>query len=270
MVRKPGTPEEEAQVREISEQLEASVQQAKPSIHTKMVAIMAVLGTLEPTGRNTHFRYDYFEASEVAGTFRKLFVKQGLSFVADVVDFDIKEGRTSKGGSTWLTTLKVLFTITDTYSGETISGHGIGQGDDPGDKGSNKAFAGALKYWLLKTFVVGGEDAEADDRTDRRGGYDDAPDVVVEGSNIQGIERGGRSTNATDVQVKRIRQIAKDLGYGVTKTANLIEEILDTQIEFDVDDPEEMGPAFVKYLEGMGADDAGKVIQYMEKMVDAP
>ena len=236
---------------------------AYPGLYTKLVAVMASLEGMTPQGSNRHFSYDYWETNQVTGVFRPLFVKHGLSFMSDVVDFDIR----SRGEKSLLTSLKVLFTITDIETGETISGHGFGQGDDTGDKGANKAFAGALKYWLLKTFLVGGEDAEADERTDRRASRDEARNVTVTDSEISGIARGGRSTNATDVQVKRIRNLATDNKFDAGKTADLIEDILDVRIELP-EDPEEVGPAFVRSLESMSADDAGKVIQSMEKMAD--
>lgn len=266
MVRKAGTPEDEAKVKELSKELKENNphgSSAKPSIHTKMVAIMGQMGSLEPTGQNSHFRYAYFEATEVAGVFRALFIKHGLSFLSDVIDYDVQ----SRGAKNMLTTMRVLFTLTDTETGETVSGHGLGQGDDPGDKGSNKAFAGALKYWLLKTFMVGGEDAEADDRTDQRSDRDRPSDVVVEESDIKGIERGGRSTNATDVQIKRIRTLTGDLEYGTTKLMNLIEDVLGVTIPTPDDgDPDDERRALKRYIEDMGSDDAGKLIQYMEQM----
>jgi hypothetical protein len=271
MVRKIGTPEDEARNAETLQDLEGSVTQAKPSIHTKMVAVMGTLGAEKPQGSNRHFSYDYWTADQLSALFRSRFVAQGLSFMADVVDYSVQEGKTSKGGQTWLTTIRVLFSITDTVTGEIISGHGIGQGDDPGDKGSNKAFAGALKYWLLKTFLLGGEDAEADEATDRRSETvresSRAPvrDVVVGDSDIEGIERGGRSTNATEVQVRRVRNLARDLRYGADATNDLIGDILGSKADLP-GDPEERGPAFVRHLEGLTADDIGKVIQYMEAM----
>lgn len=267
MVRKAGTPEDEAKVAELSAELKANPNggsTAKPSIHTKMVAIMGMVGGMEQTGRNDHFRYRYFEAIEVAADFRRWFIQHGLSFMSDVVDYDIQP----RGAKSMLTTMRVLFTLTDTETGETVSGHGLGQGDDAGDKGANKAFAGALKYWLLKTFMVGGDDAEADAATDRRGDGGGSYDVKVEDSNIEGIERGGRSTNATEVQIKRIRKLTQDIGYGATKLMNLIEDVLDVTIEVKGDDPDDERQALIKFIEGISADQAGVLIQYMEKMVD--
>jgi hypothetical protein len=272
MVRKIGTPEDEAKNAETLRELEASVIQAKPSIHTKIVAVMgAITGDMKPEGRNPHFNYRHWTTDQITGFFRGQFVRQGLSFMADVVDFDVQKGETAKGGKTWLTTIKVLFSVTDTVTGEVVSGHGIGQGDDPGDKGSNKAFAGALKYWFLKTFLVGGEDAEADESTDvrsepRQETRREARDVVIGDSNIEGIERGGRSTNATDIQVRRVRNLARDLRYGADATNTLIADILDRPPVDLPGDPDERGPALVKFLEGLSADDIGKVITYMEAM----
>src|SRR5688572_13574460 len=102
----------------------------KPAgLHAKMVAILASLDGMKPEGHNRHFSYEYWEITQLTGAFRARFAEHGLAFMSDVVDYQVLEGRTSKGGHTWLTTIRVLFTITDTATGETVSGHGIGQGD---------------------------------------------------------------------------------------------------------------------------------------------
>jgi len=93
--------------------------------------------------------------------------------------------------------------------------------------------------------------------------------VVVEDSNIEGIARGGRSTNATDVQVRRVRNLARELEYGVGKSAALVKDVLDLDVVLP-EDPDEQGPGFVRFLEGLSADDIGRLIVYMEKMIDVP
>lgn len=259
-------------------------------LHAKLALILGDLEGLEPSGRNKHFSYDYWEANQVSAMFRTRLNKMGISFMADVVDIRIDAGKTAKGGHTWLTTLRVLFTLTDSESGETISGHGVGQGDDPSDKGSNKAFSGALKYWLLKVFLVGGEDAEADDRADRRyeednrsvgysGGYDgdeydarssrrDDRRVEIQDVDppITGIERGGRSTQATEIQVTRVRDLAGKLEMGLSGLGGIIEQVLDRKV--DLDGPEEPRAEMRRFLESLSADDIGNVIRYLESMVD--
>lgn len=232
---------------------------AKPKgLHAKMVAVMGDLEGHQPTGKNQHFRYDYWETNQVSGIFRGLFVKHGLTFNSDVVDVDLVQK-----GKGYLTTLKVLFTVTDPDTGDSLSGHGVGQGDDTSDKGANKAFSGAMKYWLLKTFLLGGEDAE----NDAMEGRSASSDVKIEGSNIEGIQRGGRSENATDVQVQRIRQMAVELKYGPEEMNGLFEQVLENPLDLP-EDPADQGAAVRDYLNDMPSDDMGRLIRYMEMMTD--
>jgi hypothetical protein len=228
-------------------------------LHAKMVAVMGDLDGFHPTGRNKHFRYDYWETNQISGIFRGLFVKYGLTFNSDVVDIDL----IPTGEKGFLTTLKVLFTVTDQETGESISGHGVGQGDDTSDKGANKAFSGAMKYWLLKTFLLGGEDAESDAMEGRAA----SSDVKIESSNIEGIQRGGRSENATDVQVRRVRQMAVELKYGPEEMNGLFEQVLANPLDLP-EDPADQGAAVRDYLGALPSDDMGRLIQYMEMMTD--
>lgn len=241
-------------------------------VHQKLNLILRSLpDDMRPAGRNAHFKYDYWSLDQISGFFRNRFAELGLSFMADVKSFDIHEHSTGKGGVSLLTTALVLFTITDSDTGDTISGHGIGQGDDPGDKGANKAMSGALKYWLLKTFIVGGEDSEADDYTDRRNdpGRDERRDVKITESHIEGIQRGGRANKTTDAQIRQIRHLAADLTWTAIGTARRLAEWLDEEWELP-EEPEEQGPALLRYLERLDADDAGLVITKMIDLRDTP
>jgi hypothetical protein len=243
-------------------------------VHQKLNLILRALPeNMRPEGTNKHFKYDYWTLDQISGFFRNRFADLGLTLTTDVESFDIREHPTKEGRSQ-LTTLLVLFTITDSDTGEQISGHGIGQGDDPGDKGANKAMSGALKYWLLKTFLVGGEDAEADDRTDRRSEPrrsepTEERNVRIGPSNIEGIQRGGRANKTTDAQIRQIRTLARDLEWNATGAARRIAEWLGDELELP-EAVEEHGDALVRYLENLDADDAGTIITRMIELRDSP
>lgn len=250
-------------------------------IHAKLNQILATMPeNMRPEGQNKHFDYDYWSLDQISGYFRNRFGNLGLSFLADVESFDIREhafvNRYGKESKSFLTTLLVKFRIHDWETGEWVEGHGVGQGDDPGDKGANKAFSGALKYWLLKTFVVGGEDAEADERTDRRterssrrGADDEDQEVAIGESKITGIERGGRASKTTDAQIRQIRHLAKDLGWKTAGAARRIAEWVGDEIELP-EEPELQADALLRYLESLSADDAGMIITKMVDLKDTP
>jgi len=234
-------------------------------VYAKMNAVMAELDGLKPTGKNSHFRYDYWETNQISSIFRPLFVKHRLAFMSDVVGVDIRDK-----GKMSLTTMTVEFAITDIdapldVEAATVKGRGVGQGEDNSDKGANKAFSGAMKYWLLKTFLLGGEDAENDAmETQSRSSSTRA---TVEDSHVEGIQRGGRSTTATVTQVDQVRMMARSLGYDPYKMNDLFETVFEFPLELPKDDITEAGAAVRTYLDTLGAEDIGKLIQYMQSMM---
>jgi hypothetical protein len=239
----------------------------------KIARIADAIGDKEPIRHSRDIKFPYHSARDVYGWWRPWLQVEGIILVPSIRDGSdvnvIPVTLPRSGGGTrhtFLTTMVVHFRLIDGTTGEVIEGSAVGQGEDPSDKGAGKAMTYAEKAFLLG-LGMNGSDSDVEAYADYEGGSSGPREVVVEDSNIEGIERGGRSTNATDVQVKRIRNLASDLKFGAGKTADLIEDILDVVITLP-EDPEEVGPAFVRYLEKMGADDAGKVIQYMEKMTD--
>jgi hypothetical protein len=241
-------------------------------IHAKLAWIMDTLPTgLEPSGWNRNQKYGFWEAGQITGLFRARFGALGISFLPDVLSFDVREHATKSEGRSYLTTIMVRFTLTDTETGETVSGTGIGQGDDPGDKGSNKALTGAVKNWLMKLSLVGGEDAEADERTDERaqapsrGTQRVSRDVVIEDSHIEGIQRGGRANKATDVQIRQVRELARDLHLGPGGVADLMLEVLETGVALPAEN-EDQGPALLNALETLSAESIGKLIAWMAEI----
>jgi len=229
---------------------------AKKTIEERLVEVMKELDGFKPEGKNKHFSYDYWTADQLANIFRPLFVKHELAFMADVESYEL-----IPKGKGFITTLIVRFTISCPGTDEEMSGRGIGQGDDNTDKGANKAMSGALKYWLLKTFLLGGEDAEND-------ALEKAARVKVEDSDIEGIEKGGRPTTTTDVQVTRFRQLARDLELDATASGELLADILGAGPDLKQTASGDAGPELIKYVSRLKSEDMGKVIQYMEKMVD--
>lgn len=245
----------------------------------KMAHIMGQIGLMDKEGENKFHRYKYWSDDQISGYFRSWFARLGITFRVSVESFDIREHETKSEGRSFLTTGVYRFTLTDVKSGETISDTMLGQGDDPGDKGSNKAVTGATKYWLLKTFLIGGEDAEEDERTDKRaetrrsgrdrGADDESQRVVIGESKIEGIQRGGRANKTTDAQIRQIRHLAVDLKWNAVGTARRVTEWLGDELELP-EDPEAQPDALLRYLEGLDADDAGTIITKMVDLRDAP
>src|SRR5690606_17973389 len=85
---------------------------------------------------------------------REEIVKAGL-VIATSVDTVSREGN--------ITTVTLKHTIIDAESGESMEVKSAGQGADNQDKGVFKAITGANKYFLLKMFLLSGDDDPEND-----------------------------------------------------------------------------------------------------------
>lgn len=231
----------------------------------KLARIMSGIGEIEPKGRNQHFGYGFIKDTQVSGVTRARMAKERLMMIPEVLQESWVETKTAKGATSWVTKLKVQFTIIDGDSGDTVTGVGFGYGDDSGDKGANKAFTAAQKYFLLKLFQIGGEDdLEDDTRADARaadrqaGGNAAETGVQVDGANITGVARGGMQEKISKAQKAQIFALYKDLDLTPEGFAKAIDAYLGDNLTLP--DEGDVTLALNAYLNAMSADDAGKLI----------
>jgi hypothetical protein len=126
----------------------------------KLAQIMSEIDRIPKRGFNAYHGYHYVQESDLVDTLRAKLADKGIFLFQSVVN----ERRENT-----LTTLTIQYTFVDSESGESWEVSWVGQGDDKGDKGAYKATTGALKYLLLKHFMIPtGDDPEADASTDER------------------------------------------------------------------------------------------------------
>lgn len=239
----------------------------------KLAYIMLDVGNRKPEGKNQHFRYEYFTDAQLSGIFQPRLARFGIAMLPDVLSGETIESKTSKGALTWITNLHVRYTFVDGFTGESLSVTGFGQGDDPGDKGSNKAFTGATKYTLLKTFLIGSEaDAERDDATDQR---HSAPQQTqrqerrgpIQQSDSKGeVKKGGRQVSATDAQINAISQLVAKTNIGVKGMPNVVKNTLG--VELSLPDGDKAGPELRAFLGKLKSEDLGKILQALQTAAD--
>lgn len=135
----------------------------------KLAEVSAAVGTIAKRGRNEHHKYDYATEADVALAVRDELARRRIAFLPFVDEVGVRETTTSRGNATAITQLGVRIDFVDGDTGEELSVRVVGQGDDPGDKGASKAFTAAVKYALLKTFLIPtGDDPEGDSEVDQR------------------------------------------------------------------------------------------------------
>lgn len=132
----------------------------KAKLYQKICKVMGKVERVPKTGYNAFHKYKYVTESDLIESVRKFMAEEGLVLFNSVRDFEIKGE---------IATVTIDFTLACTETGETITTILVGQGQDKTDKAFYKAYAGATKYFLMKTFLIPtGDDPEADNSSDRQ------------------------------------------------------------------------------------------------------
>lgn len=129
------------------------------NIGVKVLKVMQAVSTIAKDGFNAFHKYKYVTDAAIVTAIREELIKNNLIVVPDQLECT-RDGE--------ITTVKMSYAMIDVDSGETITSHVFGQGQDKGDKGIYKASTGAEKYYLLKTFLIPtSDDPEKDDKRSR-------------------------------------------------------------------------------------------------------
>lgn len=133
----------------------------------KLASVMAEVSRVKKSGRNDFHRYDYATESDLTDAIRGHLAAQGVAILPSVVEVKSEPLASSKRNEI-LTTATLEITLVCAESGEQRVTRWQGQGLDAGDKGYYKAYTGAMKYFLMKTFLIStGDDPEDDGQQQR-------------------------------------------------------------------------------------------------------
>ena len=135
--------------------------QKETALVKKLINILDVSNKVNKSGYNAHQRYHYITEADLLDVIRKELVKQGIFVFTSVEDAATERIEGSK--QPVLTTVKMKHTFVDRDSDEQFTVYSYGQGVDSADKGIFKAITGASKYFLLKTFMLSGDDDPEND-----------------------------------------------------------------------------------------------------------
>lgn len=113
------------------------------TIYAKIARVMDEVSIIPKNGYNKHFGYNYVKEEDLVEMLRPILVKHGLVFIPNVVE-------QQRNGE--LTKVNMEFTLADVDTGEVVKSNFWGEGQDKNDKGLYKAYTGATKYFLMKTF----------------------------------------------------------------------------------------------------------------------
>jgi hypothetical protein len=122
-----------------------------PNLFQKLVQVTAEIGHIEARGFHSFFKSSYVTEEDLVEAVRSKLTEHNIVMLPSVGE--ISE-RPTKDNKTHITTVQIAFTFCDGDSGETHTCQWAGAGEDAGDKGLSKAYTQALRYFLLKAFLV--------------------------------------------------------------------------------------------------------------------
>lgn len=255
--------EKAALAEENAEAIEAYKIDPQDSLVTKLSKIASRIGNRKAE-KHGGVTFAYHKAADVYGWWRPWLNEQSILLVPRIVSWTVQELRLPRSGGgervTFRMDAEVEFTVIDGITGQQFVGSVLAQGEDPSDKAAGKVMTYAEKIFLLGMGMNGAEadnEAFSDDMRDRP--------VQVGSSNIEGVARGGRQENATDAQVLRIRQLARDLHIDARGIARVVKNVLNDDIELPEEGADDPGPVVLAYLGQQKADDLGKLISRLEE-----
>ena len=125
----------------------ADLHERRAPLFAKLARVMGKIERLPKTGWNDYQKYAYASDADVSDLIRPLLAEEGVCLFVDMIGVEQIENRTRCHFSFTFADGETGETFTSTWYGESLTGKD--------DKGINKAATSALKYFLLKTFIVG-------------------------------------------------------------------------------------------------------------------
>jgi len=271
------SPEEYMQHRqEVLDRLPAEADRPK-NIYARLAQINGLIGLIRKTGVNQFHKYTYAKESDLVEEIRPMlaeygiWIEQGLATSDDGANIVTHERR-GQWKARDNATVESLTIITKKFRFvwwnpeeeqlETTEWvYWMGYGDDTGDKGYYKAETGAVKYFLMKTFMVAtGNDPEADSKVDERASRRDAGPVEVRSTGRRPAAPGGRQQQTSSPQRRQIGELLR--AQGITSSVDAIKKLEEvTGDTIPVADPEDINGALAAYLDSLQGDKAGEIVQ---------
>ena len=131
-------------------------------IYQKMANILKETKAITKGRRNQQQGFQFRGIDDVMNELHEVFAKNEVFILQEVQGFTTENRQTKSGSLNTFTraTIKFKYVTTDGSYVETVN---IGEAQDTGDKGMNKAMSIALKYSLLQMFLIPTEEQKDPD-----------------------------------------------------------------------------------------------------------
>ena len=127
----------------------------------KIAAAAQCVSSIPKTGHHSHFGYSYTREVDAVSHLREALLAHGVAFSISMLGVTrIPTGRKLKNGDEIIKTETFLsFELMDTETGYSKTTTWFGEAEATDDKGIQKATTSAVKWWLLKNFLVPSEES---------------------------------------------------------------------------------------------------------------
>ena len=149
------TPENEILNKDIKVTIDNGTNENRAKFAKRLLAAMGSITHIKKEGTNAHFKYQFAQDSDVLHACRNALMENGISLIPSMkLAKEQLDGRTR---------VCVTFLLTDCETGHQEIFSWAGEATAQDDKSINKAATSAVKYALLKLFLIPtGEDPDAD------------------------------------------------------------------------------------------------------------
>jgi len=148
-----------AAVIQLPEDVLSSPMPTTPGLAVKLARVMDGVSRVRKSGFNQHHQYKFATDADVSDEVRSLLASEGVAFLPSMDSIeDIRAGEK-------LRLVRASFTMrfVDGATGEVLACKWFSEAMDSQDKAINKAATAAVKYFLLKTFLIStGEENDPD------------------------------------------------------------------------------------------------------------
>jgi hypothetical protein len=134
------------------------------SVHERMIAIIGDLPAIGKNQKNQQQGFMFRGHDDILNALNPLLAQHGVVVVPDVLERQIAQRTTAKGGVMYEVNLHVRYRFYGP-AGDSIEASTWGEGTDSGDKATNKAMTMAFKNVLSQAFAISSaelSDSDAD------------------------------------------------------------------------------------------------------------
>jgi hypothetical protein len=134
------------------------------TIHQRMIGILGELPPIGKNQRNTQQNFMFRGIDDVLNALNPLLAKWGVFYVPNVMERIESVRKTKSDSSLYVVNLRIEYTFFG-VNGDSVYATVWGEGTDSGDKATNKAMTGAMKYALFQVFAISTQEAQDADRS---------------------------------------------------------------------------------------------------------